>query len=253
MAVVLCTLSVLLLPSRVRALTVPPSRLALRPNLWLSGAAADFVAESFGTSPAESADIERRIIRASPGPVAQLFRVAVAPADDVDDDDRALLEARRAEVAAELAARRDGLAALGLTPSELKRTVTRVPEVLAYSSARAAATAAALRARLALDDLEFKKKIVLRLPQALGLDYAAVGPELDALAAALDLADDELRKVVLGAPQILGLSYDDAVRPTVEALARDLGSAEAAKAEVLRRPAALDLDVRGSKRGAAPP
>ena len=218
----------------------------------LEGAAADFVADSFGTSPEESAAIEARIIEASPQPVAQLLRVAAAPAAGADDDDRQLLEARCKEVREELAARCDGLAALGLSASELKRTVTRVPEVLSYTPARAAKAAAAIKERLSLDDVEFKKKIALRLPQALGLDYAAdVAPELDALKEGLGLDDAELRKVVLGVPQCLGLRYAEDIQPAVARLSEELGSKQNAKAEVLRKPAALDLDVRGSKLGSA--
>ena len=75
--------------------------------------------------------------------------------------------------------------------------------------------------------------------------------ELDALQAGLDLCDAELRALVLGAPQILGLSYEADVAPSVARLEREIGSPEAARAEVLRKPAALELEVRGSKRGSA--
>ena len=218
----------------------------------LRGAAADFITEAFGATPEDSADAERRIIGASPGPVAQLFSVARAPDETTDADDAALLEARCGEVRAELASRTAGLAALGLSAAEVKRTVGRVPEVLAYSAATTARAAAALKVRLALDDVAFKKKIALRLPQALGLSYDAdVAPELDALQAGLDLCDAELRALVLGAPQILGLSYEADVAPSVARLEREFGSPEAARAEVLRKPAALELEVRGSKRGSA--
>ena len=205
------TILLLLLPA---TLSFQPSRQTHNPQR-LQGAAADFITEAFGATPEDSADAERRIIGASPGPVAQLFAVARAPDETTDADDAALLEARCGEVRAELASRTAGLAALGLSAAEVKRTVGRVPEVLAYSAATTARAAAALKARLALDDVAFKKKIALRLPQALGLSYDAdVAPELDALQAGLDLCDAELRALVLGAPQILGLSYEADVAPS---------------------------------------
>ena len=239
----------LLLPA---TLSFQPRTQQQRHAQRLQGATADWIAETFSASTEDSADAERRIIGASPKPLAQLFSVARAPDETTDADDAALLEARCAEVRDELAARTAGLAALGLSPAEIKRTVGRVPEVLAYSAAKTSRVAAALKDRLALDDVAFKKKIALRLPQALGLSFDAdVAPELDALQAGLRLGDDELRALVLGAPQILGLSYEADVAPSVARLEREFGSPEAARAEVLRKPAALELEVRGSKRGSA--
>ena len=217
----------------------------------LRGATADFVAEAFRTDADESAAIEARVIAASPGPMAQLLRVATAPGSGADAEDVANLAARRAEVRGELIARCAALAGLGLSDAELRRVVLRVPEVLAYSGV--AAAAASLKTRLGLDAATFKKKVVLRLPQALGLRYDAdVAPELDALKAGLGLDESELRALVLCAPQVLGLKYDADVAPKVAALTEALGSTDAARAEALRRPAALDLEVRGSKRGGAP-
>ena len=63
-----------------------------------------------------------------------------------------------------------------------------------------------------------------------------------------NFADGDLRTLVLGAPQILGLDAA-AVAAQFAALEASLGSRAAAKAEALPKPAALELGVRGSKRG----
>ena len=52
----------------------------------------------------------------------------------------------------------------------------------------------------------------------------------------------------LGAPQLLGLDAA-AVSSKFAALEASLGSRDAARAEALRKPASLELEVRGSKRG----
>eukprot|EP00629_Pelagomonadales_sp_RCC1024_P009101 CAMPEP_0119265712 /NCGR_PEP_ID=MMETSP1329-20130426/4438_1 /TAXON_ID=114041 /ORGANISM="Genus nov. species nov., Strain RCC1024" /LENGTH=228 /DNA_ID=CAMNT_0007265559 /DNA_START=112 /DNA_END=795 /DNA_ORIENTATION=+ len=201
----------------------------LRP---LHGATADYVAEAFNLSADESADVEARIIAASSRAVAQLLKVAMQPPPGADEDDRANLLARCGEVREELRGRTEALAALGLSDAEVARTVKRVPEVLAYPAARVASSSAALRARLGLDANEFKKKIALRLPQALGLTYdTEVGPELDALGRRLALADDELRRLVLGCPQILGLCFAEDVEPNFEKLVEEFGGFDAARAE----------------------
>ena len=48
------------------------------------------------------------------------------------------------------------------------------------------------------------------------------------------LSDEELRKLVLGAPQVLGLDFETEVAPKIAALQARVGSLEAAKAEALR-------------------
>ena len=124
-----------------------------------------------------------------------------------------------------------------------------MPEVLSYSAARVKAAAQALQQNLALDDMTLRKKVILRLPQALGLRYDLdVAPTFDLLRSDYDFADEDIRTLVLGAPQLLGLDAS-AVSSKFAALEASLGSRAAAKAEALRRPAALELEVRGSKRG----
>ena len=115
--------------------------------------------------------MEERVVAASPRATRQTFQYAIQPPADADDDDRENLEARYAEVKNEFEARRDGLRSLGLADAEIKRIARRVPEVLSYSAARVKAAAQALQTNLDLDDITLKKKVVLRLPQALGLRY----------------------------------------------------------------------------------
>ena len=72
--------------------------------------------------------------------------------------------------------------------------------------------------------------------------------EFDLLRSDWDFTDDDIRTLVLGAPQLLGLDASD-VSSKFAALEASLGSRAAARAEALRKPAALELEVRGSKRG----
>ena len=97
--------------------------------------------------------------------------------------------------------------------------------------------------------MTLRKKVILRLPQALGLRYDVdVAPTFDLLRNDYDFNEDDLRTLVLGAPQILGLDAAT-VAAQFSALEASLGSRDAARAEALRKPAALELEVRGSKRG----
>jgi len=215
----------------------------------LKGAIADFCERTFEIDVDEASDIEARVVAASGAAMRQTFGYAIKPPADADDDDRENLEARYAEVTSEFEARRDGLRSLGLGDAEIKRIARRVPEVLSYSAARVKAAADALQTNLALDDVTLRKKVILRLPQALGLRYDLdVAPTFDLLRNDYAFADEDIRALVLGAPQILGLDAS-AVAAQFSALEASLGSRDAARAEALRKPASLELEVRGSKRG----
>ena len=144
---------------------------------------------------------------------------------------------------------------VGLTDAELKRILSRVPEVSGYSANVARVCAEELQTRLSLTELEFKKKIVLRLPQSLGYDFDTdIGPGLSQLQSFLDMSDEELRSLVLKCPQIIGLDFCTDVEPKIQALRQviegrrvDGGIVDIAslKEEVLKKPASLDLAVRG--------
>ena len=218
-------------------------------SIALRGAIADFCERTFEVDVDEASDIEARVVAASGAAMRQTFQYAIKPPADADEDDRENLEARYAEVTNEFEARRDGLRSLGLGDAEIKRIARRVPEVLSYSAARVKAAAQSLQQNLALDDVTLRKKVILRLPQCLGLRYDLdVAPTFDLLRNDYDFADDDIRALVLGAPQLLGLDAS-AVSSKFAALEASLGSRDAARAEALRKPAALELEVRGSKRG----
>lgn len=148
---------------------------------------------------------------------------------------------------------------VGLTDAELKRIVSRVPELSGYSSAVARVCAEELQTRLSLTEIEFKKKIVLRLPQCLGYDFDTdIGPGLSQLQSYLDMSDYELRSLVLKCPQIIGLDFSSDVEPKIRALReaiREQGDdgdggvicvdIESLKEEILKKPGSLDLAVRG--------
>ena len=218
-------------------------------HLAQKGAIADFCERTFEIDVDEASDMEARVVAASGAAMRQTFQYAIKPPADADDDDRENLEARYAEVTNEFEARRDGLRSLGLGDAEIKRIARRVPEVLSYSAARVKAAAQALQTNLALDDATLRKKVLLRLPQALGLRYDVdVAPTFDLLRNDWGFTDDDIRALVLGAPQLLGLDAS-AVSSKFAALEASLGSRDAARAEALRKPASLELEVRGSKRG----
>ena len=218
-------------------------------HLALKGAIADFCERTFEIDVDEASEMEARVVAASGAAMRQTFNYAIKPPADADDDDKENLEARYAEVTNEFQNRCEGLRSLGLADAEIKRIARRVPEVLSYSAARVKAAAQALQTNLALDDVTLRKKVILRLPQALGLRYDLdVAPTFDLLRNDYAFADEDIRALVLGAPQLLGLDAS-AVSSKFAALEASLGSRAAAKAEALRKPASLELEVRGSKRG----
>jgi len=63
----------------------------------------------------------------------------------------------------------------------------------------------------------------------------------------LDLSNEELKSLVLKCPQIIGLSYQEDVEPKIKALQEKLGVVDfaATKTEILKKPASLELAVRG--------
>lgn len=135
---------------------------------------------------------------------------------------------------------------VGLTDAELKRIVSRVPEVNSYSAEAAKVCVSKLKGKLSLSDIEFKKKIVLRLPQCLGYDFDKdIGSSLSELQSSLDLSDDELRSLVLKCPQIIGLDFSNEMEPKIAVLRDTIGDTSALKDEILKKPASLDLAVRG--------
>ena len=78
---------------------------------------------------------------------------------------------------------------------------------------RAKTTCHDVQQRLNLTDADLKK-IVMGLPQVLGLSYDAnIEPSLAALQRRLDLSDPELKKIVLRLPPVLGLSYEANIDP----------------------------------------
>ena len=82
------------------------------------------------------------------------------------------------------------------------------------------------------------------------LDTLAPANMLKVVVRELTMPASELRKLVLGAPQVLGLDFETEVAPKIAALEARVGSLEAAKAEALRQPSSLELPVIGSKGGA---
>jgi len=140
---------------------------------------------------------------------------------------------------------------VGLTDTELKRIASRVPEIEKFNAQTSEVCIMSLMERLSLNKEEIKKKIVLRLPQVLGYEYSTdVEPNLSLLQQNLLLEDDELRSLILKCPQIIGLDYRKEIRPKVESVQRKLGfnndgNLTNIKEEILRKPALLDVPVRG--------
>ena len=147
---------------------------------------------------------------------------------------------------------------VGLTSTEWNRICKRVPEAVLYDPAKCVACLQALGERLSLDRNEMKKKIVLRLPQIMGYDYERdVRPGLDALMTEgndgigegeqiVNFTVDELRSLVLKCPQIVGMDFVTEVSPALQKLRETLKlDGAGVKEEVLRRPASLELPVRG--------
>ena len=63
----------------------------------------------------------------------------------------------------------------------------------------------------------------------------------------LGLSQDQLRVLVTKLPQMLGLDYATEVQPKLDALQQRLGCDDAAlSAEVLRKPSATGIEVRGA-------
>ena len=218
-------LAALLVLVTVRGWTSPQTRAAHRRSASLTVRCSDlagFVTERFGLTEADAISLSDRVGSPETKTAAEYELVC----DSIQS-------------------------AVSLTDKELKRIVERVPQVLDVTASDVEPSLRSLTERLSLSDIELKKKVVLRVPQCLGLGFdEGMGPTLAALQRALDLSDEELRKLVLGAPQVLGLDFETEVAPKIAALQARVGSLEAAKAEALRQPSSLELPVIGSKVGA---
>ena len=80
-----------------------------------------------------------------------------------------------------------------------------------------------LKSNLSLTDTELKK-IVLGKPEVLGYSIDAnLAPTIDWLTSRLSLSDSELKKLVLRLPSVLGCSVDDNLAPTIDFFERELG------------------------------
>ena len=132
---------------------------------------------------------------------------------------------------------------LGMSAKEWSRVESRVPEAAkcVEEADESWPSLVKLQARLGITADELKR-VVLRLPQLVGLDFELdVSPSLTMAQERLALSDAELSALVLKLPQMLGQD----VSSNVEALEQRLGGAAAAKAEALRNPSALNVPVRG--------
>jgi len=141
---------------------------------------------------------------------------------------------------------------VGLSDTELKRIVSRVPEVKTYSAITTKKCLTLLMERLSLSTEEIKKKIVLRLPQVLGYNYIVdIEPSLTLLQQRLALEDDELKSLILKCPQIIGLNFEKDIWPKVISVQSKLGldNLVDTKKEILQKPALLDVPVRGAAGG----
>ena len=149
-------------------------------------------------------------------------------------------------------------ARLAISDAELKAAVLRVPQLLLCEdyAVEVGPGLAVVQQRLALSD-EQLKGLVLKLPQMLGLDFAAeVAPKLDALQQSLGCDDAALAaevrvRILKHAPYISTV-------PRLRIHCRfELHVAHArahdAPAQVLRKPSATGIEVRGAHTRRSPP
>lgn len=141
---------------------------------------------------------------------------------------------------------------VGLSDKELERIVSRIPQIKTIEVDVARNTVSKLQSFLSLTDFEFKKKIILRLPQCLGYEYESeIEPNLVLLQTGLiRFSEEELVALVLKCPQILGLDYTLDIKPKIEFVIQEsMGGGDAidvAKTKILDKPASLNLPVRGA-------
>ena len=141
---------------------------------------------------------------------------------------------------------------VGLSDKGLERIVSRIPQIKTIEVDVARNTVSKLQSFLSLTDFEFKKKIILRLPQCLGYEYESeIEPNLVLLQTGLiRFSEEELVALVLKCPQILGLDYTLDIKPKIEFVIQEsMGGGDAidvAKTKILDKPASLNLPVRGA-------
>lgn len=144
---------------------------------------------------------------------------------------------------------------VGLTDTELKRIISRIPQMKTYNPQTTQSCLTSIMERLNLTKQETKKKIILRLPQILGeYEYDTdIEPSLTLLQKRLLLSDNELQALILKCPQILGLDFDSDIWPKVQSVRSKLGLEDdnkrniiQTKDEILSKPALLDVPVRGT-------
>ena len=114
----------------------------------------------------------------------------------------------------------DYLLRLGCTEEQASKAEGRLlPSIRdSLDDATVEATSSALQSRLALSDEELRK-VLLTLPSVLGLSFETnVSPSLDALQSRLALSDAQLKRVVLLLPTVLGYSFESNISPKLDYL-----------------------------------
>ncbi|CAK0876856.1 unnamed protein product [Prorocentrum cordatum] len=131
---------------------------------------------------------------------------------------------------------------LGLSDVELGKIVLASPQVISQRLRTTEAWIQSMRLLLNLSIAELKK-VVLWAPRVLGLSFDEnVKPWLQSLRELLGLSDAELKKLVLRAPALLCLSIEENVKPSLQSLRELLGLSDAElKKVVLRSPTVLGL------------
>ena len=110
----------------------------------------------------------------------------------------------------------------GCTVDEAKRAEARLGG-RTVSPTRCSEVCEGLQRQLGLDNDEIKK-IVLSRPAILGLDFeSSLAPALDGLQGRVGLSKEELRRVVIRLPTLLGYNFHSNVNPKITALQSFLG------------------------------
>jgi hypothetical protein len=137
---------------------------------------------------------------------------------------------------------------LDLSDAELKKVMMRLPQVLGLSvEATLEPKLDWLQDRLDLDAAQLKK-MVLRLPAVLSYSVEDnFSPRLDWLQMRLDLDDAGLRMMVLGKPAVLGYSIEDNMEPKLDwlQLRLDLNETELKKV-IVTFPSLFSISVEGN-------
>ena len=117
---------------------------------------------------------------------------------------------------------------IGCSPTEVRRVAQRLGAARARSIDIDAATRRcdALEARLALSE-EQLRKVVVRRPSLLGLSFDAnVAPTLAKLQARLGLSEAQLQRLVVANPMLIGCSFHANVEPSLAKLQNRLQLSE---------------------------